>query len=228
MKKLPKSIVNQLAMERLQKEFDNKQELLQKHVAEISRLRNMSISSVEQLEAISHKWLEDEIAKSQENLRTIFHASGGFVPAGISEQFNDEYNRVRKECFSHIDEIANIRDWCKVRGIGIKIDSKGRPWLNEKDVKEAILKESSHTFSEEEKHYYELLANLFDAINEIHRYEESKGLAHSELHSIIREQDIARTIRSETDIRLKEYRFTPEVFHSLLCYGKVCRREANQ
>lgn len=224
MKNLPKSLVNQLAMENLQKEYDKKQELLQKYVAEISRLRNLSISSVEQLEAISHKWLEDEITKSQENLRTVFGSSGGFIPAGISKQFDDEYNRVRQECFGHIDGIVEIRNWCKDRGIGIKIDSKGRPWLNEKDVKEAVNREASRTFSEEERHYYTLLGNLFASLNEIHRYETLQGMDHAELHTIISEENTARLVRTETSIKANEYAFTPEKFLSWLNWGKVCRK----
>lgn len=225
MKNLPKSLVNQLTMENLQKEYDRKQDLLQKSVAEISRLRNISISSVEQFEVISHKWIEDEISKSKESLKTVFGDNGGFIPAGISKQFDDEYNRVRQECFGHIDGIIDIRNWCEAHGIGIKIDSKGRPWLNEKDVKEAVLKEATRTFSEEERHYYTLLGDLFASLNEIHRYEKLQGMAHASFDAILHEENLARIVTTETSVKLHEWDFGPEKFLSWLNWGKVCRSD---
>ena len=229
MKKLPKKILFDDTKERLEKEYNEKQDSLQEAAAKISELRNLKIESVEQLEGISFDWLEKEISKSKNNLNTLFGSSGGFIPAGISKQFSDEYERVRRECNDPIDKITDIVAWCKRKGIGIKMDSKGRPWLNEKDVKEKVEREATHTFSEEEEEYYGYFQAIFEAMDTLRRYESSHGLESSNLQGILADRFIACFHFDEKTCKTiyKPYQYSPEEYYKLICWGVILRKKQN-
>ena len=144
-------------------------------------------------------------------------AGGGFIPSGISKQFADNYADIRNRALPIIDSIQANLEWCKTKGIGIKIDSKGKPWLNEKDVKEAVTKYAEYTFSEDQNTYYTLLCKVFGSIDEIRSYEESQGLAVADIPQIISEWNTARVLSKK-----KKFDFMPEDFLGLTNWGRVC------
>lgn len=227
MKKLPKKIILSDVKESVEKTFSEKQTFLQDAVAKISELRNLKFESVEQLESVSKKWLEAEINQSKQNLNTMFANTGGFIPAGISKQFSDEYERVKKECQAPINTIKGTLAWCKEKGIGLKIDSKGRPWLNEKDVKEAVEREATHTFSDGEMEYYEHFQAIFEAMDALRRFESENGYEPSDLQTVTANRFVACfRIDMETLKQHHEpFQFTPEEYYRLIAYGKICRKK---
>ena len=227
MKKLPNKILRADVKKHLEEEYSKKQDLLQGAAAKISELRNLKIETVEQLEAINNKWLENEIDKSKKNLSTIFGTSGGFIPAGISKQFSDEYERVRRECQNPIDMIKLTLAWCKTKGIGIKMDSKGRPWLNEKDVKEAVEREATHCFSEEEKEYYEYFQAIFEAMDALRSYESKNGFESSDLQTVVTNRFLSCFIINPDTMQQhsKPYQYTPEEYFTALCSGRIFRKK---
>lgn len=220
MKALPKKLLNSKALENAQEKCDNVQEILQKYVMDLSGLMNIRFESFEQLEGATPKWLDDQIEKSKTSLRAVFGAGGGFIPSGISKQFADNYADIRNRALPIIDGIQANLKWCKTKGIGIKIDSKGKPWLNEKDVKEAVTKYAEYTFSEDQNTYYTLLCKVFGSIDEICSYEESQGLEVADIPQIISEWNTARVLSKK-----KKFDFTPEDFLGLINWGKVCRKK---
>lgn len=227
MKKLPKKIFLTDVKERLEGEISKKQESLQRATAKLSELRNMRIESVEQLEGISPEWLEGEISKSKQNLSIVFGNSGGFIPHGIAKQFSDEYERVRRDCQDPMETIAGHLAWCKKNGIGIKIDSKGRPWLNEKDVKELVEREATHTFSEAEVEYYAYFQAIFEAMDALRAYESQNGFTASNLQGILADRFIACFHFDEKTCKTiyKPYQFSPEEYYTLIRWGKIFRHE---
>lgn len=226
MKQLPRKVILSEAKERAEETFEKKQSILQDAVAKISELRNVKIRTVEQLEAISHEWLEGEISKSKSNLYSLFGSAGGFIPSGISRQFSDEYERVRNDCYSPIETIVSCVAWCKEKGIGLKIDSQGRPWLNEKDVKNAVEQLATHTFSEEERAYYERFQAIFEAMDALRAYESENGFEPSNLQSVISERMIAVYIGEKTlKTEHKPYQYNPIEYLRLIHWGKIMRRK---
>ena len=227
MKKLPKKIFLTDVKERLEETYNKRQEILQIATAKLSQLRNLRIESVEQLEGISPEWLEEEISNSKKNLTTIFGNSGGFIPAGISKQFSDEYERVRRECQDPIETITGSLAWCRENGIGIKIDSKGRPWLNEKDVKELVEREATHTFSEAEVEYYAYFQAIFEAMDALRAYESQNGFRPSDLQGVVTDRFLACfTFDNDTCKTIRRpYQFTPEEYYTLIRWGKIIRHE---
>ena len=225
MKKLPKKVVLEDRKAKIREKFEEKQDVLQRATARLSELRNLNIETVEQLEGISLDWLEDEIAKSKKNLSMIFGSSGGFIPAGISRQFSDEYERVRMECRNPIAIITGTLDWCRQNGIGIKIDSKGRPWLNEKDVKELVDREATHTFSAQETEYYEYFQAIFDAMDTLRQYESENGFEPSNLQGVMNERLLACFYIDQETMKpiRKAYQFSPEEYLTQIMWGRICR-----
>ena len=229
MKKLPRKVIRANAKERLEEEFQNLQERLQEASAKLSTLRNVKFESVEQFEAISDKWLKEEIAKSKENLNTVF-GGGGFIPEGIARQFATEYDRVRKECKEPINTIVSILSNCKQRGIGIKIDSKGRPWLNEKHIKEAVEREAAFSFSDEQMEYYEHFQAIFEAMDALRRYERENGFEEANLQGIMADRFLQcykvdiNTLKTHT----RPFQYTPEEFCNLIGWGSICRKKGQK
>lgn len=226
MKNLPKKIFLDDVKESLETSYNKKQDSLQNATAKIAELRNLKIETVEQLESISPEWLENEINKSKQNLSTIFGTSGGFIPSGISKQFSDEYERVRRECKDPIETITGHLLWCKDKGIGIKIDSKGRPWFNEKDVKESVEREATHCFSETEIEYYQHFQAIFEAMDGLRSYESENGFEMSDLQTVMRDRFAScfsvdmNTLKTNR----RSYQFTPEEYYKLIGYGRICRK----
>ena len=226
MKKLPKKVILANVKERLEETYTKKQDSLQEATAKISELRNLKIETVEQLEKVSKEWIEEEITKSKKNLNTVFGSSGGFIPAGIAKQFSDEYERVRRDCQQPIDTITAHLAWCKEKGIGIKMDSKGRPWLNEKDLKEVVEREATHTFSEEETEYYEHFQAIFEAMDALQDYESKNGFEPSNLQGVITDRFLCcYHVDMETlkEVR-RPFQYTPEEYYRVLCSGCVLRK----
>lgn len=226
MKKLPKKIILSDVKERVEKTFSEKQSRLQEAAAKISELRNLKFESVEQLEGVSKKWLEAEINQSKQNLNTMFATTGGFIPAGISKQFSDEYERVKKECQTPINTIKDTLTWCKEKGIGLKIDSKGRPWLNEKDVKETVEREATYTFSSDEAEYYEYFQAIFEAMDALQRYESQNGFKPSNLQRVMSERLIACFHIDQDTLKehKRPYQFTPEEYLGQIKWGNIFRK----
>ena len=227
MKNLPKKINLADRKERLEKAYAKKQERLQEATAKISELRNLKLETVEQLETISKEWLEEEICKSKKNLNTLLGSSGGFIPAGIAKQFADEYERVRRECQEPIDIITDSLAWCREAGISVKMDSKGRPWLSEKDVKEAVEREATHTFSEAEMEYYEHFQAIFEAMDALQAYESENGFDPSDLQNVTADRFLSCYIidLDTLKVRKKPFQYTPEEYFRVLCSGKIFRKK---
>lgn len=218
MKALPKKLLNSKALENAQEKCDTVQGILQKNAMDLSELMNIRFTSFEELDEVSPIWLDDQIKKSKNSLKAVFGAGGGFIPTGISKQFEDNYADVRNRALPIIYNVQASLQWCKTKGIGIKIDSKGKPWLNEKDVKEAVTKYAEYTFSEDQNTYYTLLCKVFESIDEIHSYEKSKGMEVADLAKIISDWNTARVLNKQ-----KDFDFTPNDFLTLINWGKICR-----
>ena len=222
MKKLPKTIIVEHNRKAHQDAFDGQQAILQENVKAISELMNLKIESVEQLEGITPEWLDGEILKSKNNLKMIFGAGGGFIPEQVSSQFSDNYEEIRFKAQKPIASIQSALDFCKQKNVGIKIDSNGKPWLNEKEVKENIEKASTYTFTEEDSAYYTLLGNVFDALNEVRKYEKQNGLSTSELAKIISNVADVEGLKGGNT-----FPFEPKDFLTLKLWGKILKPKEN-
>lgn len=218
MKQLPNTIHRESVAEREQKRYDSRQESLQTNVVGLSDLINVKFESTEQLEAVTTEWLDDQISKSKSNLRTIFGTNGGFIPAGISQQFADNYEAIRKAARPFIEGIQDGLTFAKSEQIPLKFDSKGRPWLDEKVVREKVKESALYSFTEEEKEFYGLIAPIFDALDEVRKYEKEHGLISSDLKKVLSEY-----IES-ADLQRAKYTLTPEKYYTLTSYGKVLAR----
>lgn len=224
MKKLPKKIVIEDRKKKAQESYDEKQVVLQEATETISRTLNIKLESVEQLKSISEEWVDSLIAKSQDNLKSVLGA-GSFIPAGISKQFSDEYTRVRRECEDPIATITGVVDWCESKGIGLKIDSKGRPWLNEKDVRESVEQEATISFSAEQIAYYERFQHIFESMDDLRAYERENGYQPSDLQTIMSDRFTELAYASINGATKLPYQFSPERFFSLIAWGKICRKK---
>ena len=207
---LPDSLFIPMKEKTAREKFESMEKTLQKYVARISELRNVKFSSVEQLEGITHEWLESEIKKSKDNLSQVFGA-GGFIPQGIASQFNDEYDKVRSECDQPISGVQEHLSKCKQIGISLTVDAYGVP-----HVEALVSKESTRMFTDAEKGLYPLLVTLFETMNDIHRYEAAMGAEPSNLPSVIGEHVSGEKVKGKT-----VYDFTPEDYVSLLNWGRV-------
>lgn len=217
MKELPKTYLRQDVADREKEKWDGRQESLQKSVQELSELMNITISSVEQLEGVTPEWLEDQICKSESNLRTVLGA-GTFIPAGISKQFADNYAEIREKTASPVENIVSMLAYMKENGIGIKIDSKGRPWLNEKDVKAKIEETATFQFSESDKEAYPYFAAVFEALNELLKFQKAKKFAPCNLQEILSNADAARVLEHRS-----LFDFNAGSFYTLKAWGKILR-----
>ena len=179
---------------------------------------NITISSTEQLEGVTPEWLEDQISKSESNLRTVLGA-GTFIPAGISKQFADNYAEIREKAASPVESIVNMLAFLKENGIGIKIDSKGRPWLNEKDVKAKIEETATYQFSESDKEAFPRLQAIFEALNEWLKFERAKKYAPANLQEILSNADKARVLEQRN-----LFDFNPGFFYTLKAWGRILRQ----
>ena len=229
MKKLPKKIVIEVRRKKVQESYEEKQVVLQEATATISQRLNIKLESVDQLKGINEEWVDSLIAKSQDNLKSVLGA-GSFIPSGISKQFSDEYTRVRRDCEDPIATITGVIDWCESKGIGFKIDSKGRPWLNEKDVREAVEREATFSFSAEQIAYYEHFQAIFESMDSLRAYECQNGLQPADLQTIMadRFKDLAyASIYEATKYEATKlpYQFSPEGFYDLIAWGKICRKK---
>ena len=121
MKELPKSYFRQDVAEKEQGNWNERQASLQKSVQELSELMNTTFSSVEQLEGVTPEWLEDQISKSESNLRTVLGA-GTFIPAGISKQFAEKYEEIRSKAAGPVEHIVTMLAYLKENGISLKMD----------------------------------------------------------------------------------------------------------
>ncbi len=227
-KELPNSLYRQNLAEQEAERLSSLESSLRSHVARIAELRNLSIKSVKQLESITPEWLEGEIAKSKNSLSTVLGV-GGFIPAGISKQFDDEYNKVRKECAQPIASIQSELLSCKDRGISLRIDSEGLPRFNEDDVKAAIDKAATYKFSDEEKELYTLFAEIVETMNKIRQYEQQHGAKKSNIpNTIVWLFNGTYDTRTGELISGKEYEFTPEYFFRLIAFGKLFLRNPEE
>ena len=215
MKELSKTYFRQDVADREQEILDGRQANLQKSVQELSELMNITISSVEQLECINPEWLEEKIRKSESNLRAVLGADT-FIPAGISKQFADNYSEVRQKASSPVENIVDVLAYLKENGIGIKIDSKGRPWLNEKDVKAKIEEKATFQFSESDKEAYPYFAAVFEALNELLKFQKAKKYAPCNLQEILTNADAARVLENRS-----LFDFNAGAFYTLKAWGKI-------
>lgn len=225
MKKLPKKIVIEDRKKKAQESYDEKQVVLQEATDTISRTLNIKLESIEQLKGINEEWVDSLIAKSRDNLKSVLGmGTGSFIPAGISKQFSDEYTRVRRECEDPIATITGVIDWCESKGIGLKIDSKGRPWLNEKDVREQVEREATISFSAEQLAYYEHFQHIFESMDALRSYERENGYLPAALQTIMADRFKGLALASNGDTK-SSYQFSPEGFFSLIAWGKICRKK---
>lgn len=217
MKELPKSYFRQDVAEKEQGNWNECQASLQKSVQELSELMNTTFSSVEQLEGVTPEWLEDQISKSESNLRTVLGA-GTFIPAGISKQFAEKYEEIRSKAAGPVEHIVTMLAYLKENGISLKMDSKGRPWLNEKEVKAKIEETATYRFTESDKEAYPYFAAVFESINELLKFERAKNYVPCEIKEILSNADAAKVIGQRNLLDLNA-----EYFFTLKAWGKILR-----
>ena len=217
MKELPKSYFRQDVAEKEQGNWNERQASLQKSVQELSELMNTTFSSVEQLEGVTPEWLEDQISKSESNLRTVLGA-GTFIPAGISKQFAEKYEEIRSKAAGPVEHIVTMLAYLKENGISLKMDSKGRPWLNEKEVKAKIEETATYRFTESDKEAYPYFAAVFESINELLKFERAKNYVPCEIKEILSNADAAKVIGQRNLLDL-----SAEYFFTLKAWGKILR-----
>lgn len=223
MKKLPKKIVIEDRKKKAQESYDEKQVVLQEATETISRTLNIKLETVDELKGINEEWLDNLITKSRDNLKSVLGAVS-FIPAGINKQFSDQYTRVRRECEDPIATITGVIDWCETKGIGLKIDSKGRPWLNEKDVREQVEREATISFSAEQLAYYEHFQHIFESMDALRAYERENGYQPAALQTIMADRFKGLALTSNGGTK-SSYQFSPEGFFSLIAWGKICRKK---
>lgn len=217
MKELTKTYFRQDVADTEKEKWDSRQEILQRNVQTLSELMNITINSIEQLESVNPEWLEDQISKSESNLRSVLGA-GTFIPAGISKQFADNYAEIREKAASPVESIVSMLTFLKGNSIGIKIDSKGRPWLNEKDVKTKIDETATYQFSESDKEAYPYLQAIFEALNNWLKFEKAKKYAPANLQEILSNADKARVLEQRN-----LFDFNPGFFYTLKAWGRILK-----
>ena len=215
MKTLPKSVFLEDVARREKEKWEGIQSTLQKSVSELSELMNMTFGKVEDLEAVSIEWLNAQIEQSRKNLKSVLGA-GSFIPKGISKQFDENYNDIREKAAQPVEGIVNTLVFLKEHGVSIKIDSHGRPWLNEKEVKAKVEASANYTFPDSQREAYTYLQAIVEAIVSLRKYEKEKNLERCDIGSVI--NSIASDGTGKNGLNLK-----PEKFFSLIAYGRILK-----
>lgn len=174
MKALAKKVFREDFAREEQARWDKRQKIFQKEVAALSELMNITFERVEELETVNAEWLDGQIEHSKKNIKSMLGV-GSFIPSGISKQFNDNYEDIRHRAITHVDDIASVMEYLKEQGVKVKIDSKGRPWFDEKDVKEKVNTYATYTFSDAHREAFQYLLAISDALNAWRKFEKDKG-----------------------------------------------------
>ena len=216
MKVLPKKIYREDVAKQHSEKLEEIQEHFQKSVADLSEAMNMTFPDVEALEAINEEWLKDQISKSKKSLKSIFAAGGGFIPAGISKQFEQNYADIESKAQPLVDGIVWYMDDLKKKGIKVKVDSKGRPWLDEKDVKASVEAAATYTFSDAQREAWNLIISACESLNEWLEFEKANGFAQSQILDLLKNVALANKYNGKTS-----YIPTPEKFFNWIACGEL-------
>lgn len=218
MKVLPKKIFREDVAKQHSEKLEEEQERFQKSVADLSEAMNMTFPDVAALEAINEEWLKDQISKSKKSLKSIFGAGGGFIPAGISKQFEQNYTDIKNKALPLVNSIVWYMDDLKKKGIKVKVDSKGRPWLDEKDVKASVEAAATYTFSDAQREAWVSIVTACEALDEWRKYEKANNFTQSPILALLDNVAIANKQDGKTS-----FVPTPEQFFTWIAWGKVLR-----
>ena len=184
MKKSPKTYFLENTANDLREKWERRQEAFQNAVATLCELTNTTFTSADQLEAVNIDWVNKQISRSQQSLKSILGA-GCFIPAGISKQFETNYKEIRDRISGPVNTISAIMKSLKDDGIKVKVDSKGRPWFDEKDVKAIVDKAATYTFPDVHREGYQYVQKVIEALNELRRFEKANGFAPSNIMTVL-------------------------------------------
>lgn len=215
MKVLSKSVFLEDVARMEKEKWERIQSSLQKSVSELSDLTNTTFGKVEDLEAVSIEWLNYQIEHSRKNLKTVLGA-GCFIPAGISRQFDANYNDIKEKATGPVNGIVSSLAFLKEHGVSIKIDSHGRPWLNEKEVREKVKASATYKFPDNQREAYTYFQAIVEAIVSLRKYEKEQNLEHCDIGSVL--NSIAGDSMGNSGLNLK-----PEKFFSLIAYGMILK-----
>ena len=216
MKVLPKKIYREDVAKKHREKLEGVQKRFQKSVADLSEAMNMTFPDVAALEAINDKWLNDQISKSKKSLKSVFGADGGFIPSGISKQFEQNYTDIKNKALPLVNNIVLYMDDLKKKGIKVKVDSKGRPWLDEKDVKASVEAAATYTFSDAQREAWAHIIAACEALNEWRKYEKANNFAQSPILDLLNNVAFANKKN-----RKPSFIPTPEQFFTWIAWGKV-------
>lgn len=217
MKVLPKSIFREDYAREEQERWDKRQRSFQKEVALLSELMNITFEKVEQLEAVNVEWLKEQIERSQKNLKSVLGA-GSFIPSGISKQFNDNYDDIRRRAVDPVNDIASTMEFLKGQSVKVKIDSKGRPWFDEKDVKAKVTAYATYMFSVPQREAFPYVQAISDALNAWRKFEKDKGYQQGNVLSLMNNINLTNKQDGKDNFDI-----SADEFFNFIAYGRILR-----
>ena len=125
-----------------------------------------SVSSIK--EKITEGWLRKFIdeAKAQ-------YMGETFIPSALKNRDNEVF----EELFNKAESQASIiREILNEYHISLKMDSKGKVWFTESEVKEYLQKECTVIVPEQMRQYYTKIGELHEALDGVKAFEQENGL----------------------------------------------------
>jgi hypothetical protein len=141
----------------------------------LMQLLNFKFESVDEVRSMTLDYLKTKIEESRNRMIGTLKVSS-FVPEKVAQFYDNSFAEVLKEAEPQINTLRNAIQFFDNEKIGLKIDSKGRPWANEKDVEKIANEKTIFTFSDEQRKYYSVICDALDALNEITKYEKQQKI----------------------------------------------------
>lgn len=140
----------------------------------VARLKwaELPVGSDQELRELSHEKVDARI----ENAISEWKAQAAKMlldPKSVDTAL-ERYEETRQELTKHVDTLNSIMS--EYKGVSFKIDSKGRPWFNEKELDNFIKESSTYFFTEVDKKYYNALGHMIDGFNELLTIEKDNSL----------------------------------------------------
>lgn len=189
----------------------------------VDRLRWASVD-VSSPEAI-HKVSDSDIDNRIEEIKRDYSKQATTLILGADKvaEAMTRYDELAGELKSHVSTIHRILG--RYDGVSIKVDSKGKVWFDEKQLKSFIEAKCTTLYNDIHKKYYSLLGQVVDALESLREFETGNQL-HPLSDCII--NDIRNPMSNLYDYKQEKFMLNRSIFSDMLRNGYVMQHELSE
>ena len=148
------------------KQFENRVERMQEHQQEVCETIHTKFNSIEDVERFTIENIKADMDKVLEDERARYK-NVLFSDAQRLLDVEERYSRMLREFTPVIRAFQNDVEFYRTNSISLKLDSHGKIWADEKDMKKAATDKATHSWTDEDKKLYTKLGELVELISEI-------------------------------------------------------------